>query len=233
MKSHRMNPVGLIGTIACKEHKVGFNAKGQLALLDHSPDSLRKEAALEILENKPSACRELRSNWKKSFNETLDWNRLFPPTLIEFRKDCQTERGRRIDRRCKELQVESWNPLIPIYRRCSFLEKLLNRLLSTRLQLPQRQWLSLKYEHTGWFPLTLHYPYPDAASQRACSMGVKRTYVQYIYERGLATQQGGLTLYLPEAFAVTREAVQLVPVDHKGSGLCLQKRRVILRDCQG
>src|SRR5262249_262983 len=153
MKPHRMNPAGLIGTVACNEHRVAINGKGQLGLLDHPPGGQMKGAALG---NKPSACHEVLRNWRRTFNQTgLDWNKLFPTIMIEYLKDCHKERSRRIGRRCQELKVESWHPSIPIYRRCSFLEKLLNRLLSTRLGLPQRKWVSLRYEHQGWFPLTL------------------------------------------------------------------------------
>src|SRR5262249_5154771 len=71
-----------------------------------------------------------------------------PPNLLAYHRDCVREAERRQQRRLHESRFEPWTG--PIYRRSSYLERLLNHLLTVPLHLPADPWISLRYAPDGW-----------------------------------------------------------------------------------
>ncbi|MBL8795236.1 MAG: hypothetical protein JNM56_15125 [Planctomycetia bacterium] len=229
MNSKRMNPTGLSVNEPCRGdvvHTIRFNEKGQLSLLHHDQT---RERAFEDLGGEPCWCRRQLQHWKERL--TLP-RTVFPffrdsvPVPAEFEPylaDCNLEQERRAQRRTADAYRDEWNQNVPINKRPAFLQRLLNRLLCTRLGLPDRQWLSLKYTPSGWFPATLHYPYPGDGVRNIFPLGVRSDYVAQIYEPGLAISNGGLTLFVPGGDNPT-VARQLVPQIHPVTGVCLRRR---------
>lgn len=222
MKSHRMNPEGLSVSESCRTeelHTLRFNGKGQLGLLHHCN---ARERAFEDLGGWSCWCRGQLEWWKKAVTTegppyTVVAKYQVREPFRPYLADCDAEHERRKNAR---KYAETWDKTT-VYQRPAFLQRLLNRLLSKALGLPERQWLTLKYTSSGWYPATLHYPYPG--DPNIFPLGVRADYVAQIYQPGLAIQQGGLTLYLP-GWSNPQAARQLVPRTHPVAGLCLGKR---------
>ena len=91
MKPHRMNPVGLTGTVSCRDrtHKVDFNARGQIVLLDHDRVSRTREIGWEILGGDPCGCRAFVQTWNRHCS-TMQMPPAFPlpPGWIPYYVDC-------------------------------------------------------------------------------------------------------------------------------------------------
>lgn len=223
MKAHRMNPEGLFVSESCRGdevHTLRFNAKGQLCLLHHDQE---REKAFEDLGGWSCWCRGQLEWWQKAVTTegppyTVVAKYQVREPFRPYLADCDAEHERRKNAR---KYVETWDNTT-VYQRPAFLQRLLNRLLSKALGLADHQWLTLKYTSSGWYPATLHYPYPGDDVRNIFPLGVRSDYVAQIYKPGLSILQDGLTLFVPGSNP--QVARQLVPRTHPVAGLCLARR---------
>ena len=224
MKPHRMNPASLRFRKRCDSgqfHRIVFNRRGQLCLLDHSAADPRLEAAWLDLGGPTFACLAALRAWKKCMTTQRGLSNL-PAALSPYAQDCFAEHKRREQLR-RAVQASSWSQ--PAYQRATFLERILNELLTTRLGMPAYRWLTVKQAATGWLPLEVANPHPHQCGQ----LGVQHDWFDQVYRTGLAVIEGGLTVYLPKIYSPKhhRPLLQVVPERRSDGGYCFQRRRLV------
>jgi hypothetical protein len=220
MSSRRIHPAGLTFRKKCLHdawHRITVNAKGQLGLLNHTAESRFLEVAFQELGGAVCGCFELLYRWQRAI-KYAHRSPLLPVALLPYYRDCLAKRQHR--QKCREPVRGKESSTTPLFQRVRFLEQLLNRLLTTRLGMPSRQWISLSQAPWGWIPITLHRPCP-VQNAREANMGVHRKWVEIISQRKLVIWQGGLTINIRRD---QKAIAQLVPCEHPKEGLCLQKR---------
>ncbi|MBL8795241.1 MAG: hypothetical protein JNM56_15150 [Planctomycetia bacterium] len=211
----RSYPTDLVIRVQCignHFHKLTINTEGQFVLLDHTRQDRERLEIWKEMGGAVYGCYRFLERWRYALAHGCRWS-ILPSTVLPYWRACREQRQQRQQRSDQRRRDARENYLdLPYYERPGVLAKLLNRLISHRMNLAEREWIRITAHSPYYYELiALNKPPCIVGPTNSCSVG--RDWFKTIHQPGLSFCRRGLILSLSDPQHRSGWASVLRPVD--------------------